>query len=271
MKRFLAETWDDGRLLVNPNFVSMMRRNGLDSFEKCLNRPDLTEAKNLRKDRITSRFEMTNANGGQESYFLKWHGRAPLKDYIKPVLQLKRPIVGAWNEWLAMHQFAENGIPSMVPVAFGAHESQSFVISKGGENCQKLSELANENMDRLSEEKWQDVFRRLGMMTRKMHDAGLYHQDYYLGHLLLPDDENDQRIFVIDLGRAGHSRNLSMRWIVKDLSQLVYSSREIPAACLQEFWDVYFADETESRRTTILDRIDRKTASIASHSRKNRL
>ena len=118
MKRFAAETWDNGRLLVNPAFAAIMRTNGLDSFERVLSRPELTEAKNLRSDRITSRFEMLNDDGLSESYFLKWHGPAPLKDYIKPVLQLKRPIVGAWNEWLAMHLFAEAGIPSMIPVAF---------------------------------------------------------------------------------------------------------------------------------------------------------
>ena len=108
-------------------------------------------------------------------------------------------------------------------------------------------------------------------MTRRMHDAGLYHQDYYLGHLLLPNDRDDRRIFVIDLGRAGQSRNLSLRWIVKDLSQLAYSSRELDSRFLDEFWNVYFRSDSESRRASILQRVDRKTAAIASHSRKNRL
>lgn len=271
MKRIVAETWDNGRLLVNPSFAAIMRSNGLDTFERVLSRPELTEAKNLRSDRITSRFEMANAQGKLESYFLKWHGRSPLKDYIKPVLQLKRPIVGAWNEWLAMHRFAQTGIPSMLPVAFGAHESQTYVVSKGVEDCVKLSELAADPKADISDDDWRAIFHLLGKMTRKIHDAGLYHQDYYLGHLLLPNDRDDHRIFVIDLGRAGHSKNLSLRWIVKDLSQLAYSSRDLDSNILQEFWDLYFDSDKDSRRASILQRVERKTAAIASHSRKNRL
>ncbi|RMF83232.1 MAG: hypothetical protein D6744_05035 [Planctomycetota bacterium] len=77
-----------------------------------------------------------------------------------------------------------------------------------------------------------DITRRLARFVAAFHGAGLCHRDLYLCHLFVDADFNaarSPRITVIDLARAHRPRWRRMRWIIKDLSQLDYSARQIGA------------------------------------------
>jgi len=116
-------------------------------------------------------------------------------------------------------------------------------------------------------------------IARRMHDAGLHHQDFYLTHLLLPDvpdrptggKEGGTGIHVIDLGRARYRRRLSRRWIVKDLAQLNYSARLLTHSDRRRFLELYLGRPLTLADRPFVRRIVRKSAAIARHSRKNRL
>lgn len=64
-------------------------------------------------------------------------------------------------------------------------------------------------------------------LVLRLHDAGWYHRDLYLSHLLVRSE--DHRLCLIDVGRARRRRRPRRRWFVKDLAALLHSTPgEVP-------------------------------------------
>lgn len=66
----------------------------------------------------------------------------------------------------------------------------------------------------------------LAALVARLHEAGWYHRDLYLQHLVLTD-ESDSGLVLLDVGRARHGRRVRRRWWIKDLAALQHSA---PAA-----------------------------------------
>lgn len=269
MKAIRCETWDDGRLTVNAAFAETLRANSLTTFDALMQFEQGDVAKNLRSDRTTHRLSLETTDGQSRDFYLKRHRPPPWKDYIKPLLNLSKPIVGARNEWLATQHFLQAGIPTTVPVAFGTSGGESFLLTQGLGDGAKLSDWFTEN-NRTTGNEIEEVIDRVAATAARMHSAGLHHQDFYLGHLMLPTDR-ERGLQVLDLGRARRRRRLASRWVVKDLAQLLYSSRRLPKWAIETMFARYF----ELRRTPdtkqLRYRIDRKADRIARHTRKRKL
>lgn len=277
--------WDEGRLIIKQSFAELFESCGLTSFSALMCQPELLSAKAARSDRLTFRFELPATLAGSISnvFYLKWHGRAPWKDYVKPWLQGKTAIVGAWNEWLAMHHFQTAGVPSMKPVAYGEYGAESFVIIEGLQGYAKLGDLLKRYEHRsFSTSAVQILIDTLALQTARMHAAYLHHQDYYLGHLMIESRWEAQLLGaeplsgrpdlrVIDLGRALKQRSLMRRWIVKDLAQLDYSARICPQSWRSRFFVTYLNSLYAPDSRGLLRAVLRKSARIAQHSRKHQI
>lgn len=77
-----------------------------------------------------------------------------------------------------------------------------------------------------------DVARGLARFVAAFHQTGYCHRDLYLCHIFADFDEAGARppqFTLIDLARTHYPRLRRMRWLVKDLSQLDYSARQIGA------------------------------------------
>jgi heptose I phosphotransferase len=260
------ERWDDGRVLIAAEFADLFRRHGLTTFA-ALSSHEGTVAKNLLHERTTTRFELADS-GGVRAFYAKRHSPPPWKEYLKPLVRLRRPIVGARNEWEAIHHFQATGIPTMTPVAFGKDGGHSLLVTAAVEGCVKLSELLTRD------ERTGDVGATTDLVAdtaRRMHAAGLHHQDFYLGHLLVPTDAPLSKLYVIDLGRVRKARTLSRHWVVKDLAQLEYSAREVPTWDRERLLRGYCGRALTADDRALARRVERKVAAIARHSHKNRL
>lgn len=273
------DTLDAGRLVINREFASLFRSQNLSTFDQIWQfTAQAAVAKNVRSDRVTLRFTL-NESGRDRVFYIKRHGRSSLKEYLKPLFSLRWPILGARNEWEALIAFHRAQIPTMVPVALGQRGSQSFLVTEGLERCTKLSALDQSERDAPAPVAGLDrqrLIRTLARLTRQMHAAGLHHQDYYLGHLLLPEEaakglEPPDRLYVIDLGRVCQRARLATRWIVKDLAQLNYSASGVSVRDRLRFLREYLGHPVGPADRVLLTRIESKTAAIARHSRKNRL
>ncbi len=285
--------WDEGRLIVKALHAPLWEAHGLKTFDELMSLPGLKAAKATRSDRVTFRFELMDAQGQHHVYYLKWHGRSPWKDWLKPWLQGKRPILGAHNEWQAMSQFEQAGIPSMAPVAFGRKGVETLVVIEGLEGYVKLSELIEKIDLQRDQKKLHEFLNHLASQTAKMHNAGLHHQDYYLGHLMVKEAdwlvwisgetetgsaraevtavECPVLVHVIDLGRAQRQFPLKRRWIIKDLSQLNYSSRDLPSSLRMRFFKQYCHQLEFSQGRGLLSGVISKTLRIGRHTRKHRI
>ena len=269
MKAIRCETWDDGRLTVNAVFAETLRANRLDTFDALMQFEQGDIAKNLRSDRTTHRLSLETTDGQSRDFYLKRHRPPPWRDYIKPLLNLSKPIVGAKNEWLATQHFLQAGIPTTVPVAFGMSGGESFLFTQGLGDGAKLSEWFVDN-NHQSDAETESVIDNIADTAARMHAAGLHHQDFYLGHLMLPADR-ERGLQVLDLGRARRRRRLASRWVVKDLAQLLYSSRMLPRWAIERMFARYFELRRNSNMKRMRYRIDRKADRIARHTHKRNL
>lgn len=271
MTNFALEKLDAGKLVINRSFADLFQANGWQTFDVIWKATqDAIVAKKMRTDRFTLRFTLLD-NGKERSFYIKRHGRSALKEYLKPLLRLTWPILGARNEWEAILAFHSAGLPTMTPVAIGECGANSFLITEALEACDKLSELRDEwAKDRQAHAgRRAELLDQVAKLSRKMHKAGLHHQDYYLGHLLCSQADPSQ-LYVIDLGRVRHQQPLAQRWVVKDLAQLDFSADATPRERIR-FLREYLGHRITDADRRLMTRIQSKKNAIARHSRKNKL
>ena len=173
-------------------------------------------------------------------YFAKIHHGVGWGEIVKNLLQWKRPVVSAQNEWRALSLLALAGVRTMTPVAFGCTGTnpariRSFLITEELTNTTSLEDLCARWTSQpppfplrkaLSEE--------IAGMVRAMHAQGINHRDCYLCHFHLdtsngptPTEPSDLRLYVIDLHRAQIRRRTPRRWLIKDLSGLYFSALDV--------------------------------------------
>jgi tRNA A-37 threonylcarbamoyl transferase component Bud32 len=283
VKSFAFDDWDGGRLTVNREFAPLLARHELTTFVAIANYSGGQVAKNVLRERNTTRLELVDAGGATCTLYLKRHQRPRVTELIKPLFRLTRPIVGARNEWEAILRFHEIGIATMVPVALGEADGRSFLMTQGIEDCQKLTawmeshrhsprnSLRNGDPGNCELAALRNIVTDLADVARRMHAAGMHHQDFYLTHLMVPQSGRTGAIHVLDLGRARFQPRLARRWIVKDLGQLNYSADGVSASDRLRFFKRYLGRNFISEDRALARRILSKSRAIARHSRKNGL
>jgi heptose I phosphotransferase len=271
LKNLAFEDWDGGRLRVNSAFADVLRNHGLTTFESLMHFSDAEVTKDLRRERVTSRLVLTDASG-KHAFYLKRHGPPPWKEYLKPLIRFRLPLLGARHEWNAILRFHEARIPTMTPVALGESGRYSFLLTEALDDCQKVSEWMQEHLQSTAETDRPDtreLVEAIARVARTMHQAGMHHQDFYAGHLMLPT--GSPAVHVIDLGRVRECRRLGKRWIIKDLAQLDYSARFFSQGDRLRFLRAYLGRPLAPQDRGLIRLVRSKALAIARHSRKNRL
>ncbi|MBN2130794.1 MAG: lipopolysaccharide core heptose(I) kinase RfaP [Sedimentisphaerales bacterium] len=213
------------------------------------------------KARRTLRFTL---NG--DAYFLKVHRGVGWTEIFKELLQFKRPVVGAENEWKALNLLRRIGVETMTPAAYGASgvnpaQRRSFIITEELRNTESLGDFCRDWALRTPPFQLRvALIERVAAMVRQMHQHGMNHRDCYICHFHLDVSAGRDRIdprhlhlYVIDLHRAQIRRRVPARWIVKDLAGLYFSAMGISLTrsdCLR-FMATY---EQRSPRAVLQDR-----------------
>ena len=223
-----------GRLYVSASLDQSLR--GESKFDE-LRRID-GEVYREAPGRKTLRF----SSGGQD-YFLKAHSGVGWKEIFKNLLFLRLPVVGAGNEWHGAHWLRQLGIDTLTPAAYGSRgrnpaRRKSFIITEAlppavtlEDYCHGWGEGQRTASDRLRVKRW--LITRLATIARTLHRSGANHRDFYLCHFLMSLPEEDGmailargRIFLIDLHRMQLRRKTPVRWAVKDVAGLYFSSMD---------------------------------------------
>ncbi|MDB5387039.1 MAG: lipopolysaccharide kinase [Planctomycetaceae bacterium] len=271
MSQSLVTTdWDDRRLRVNQDFAELLRTHGLTTFESLMRYDGGEVAKHFIAERPTTRIVL-QSNTGPVTLYLKRHAPAKLKEYLKPLIRLRWPRLGARPEWDAILRFQQLGIPTMTPVAIGQQGRESLLLTRAIEGCEKLSDWMSRVPRQLPQPELRSLrekIRELAETACKMHAAGLHHQDFYAGHILLPDDPR-RGIHILDLGRVRQCRRLATLWVVKDLAQLHYSSWWFTNTDRLRFLKWYLGRPLRLQDRSLIRKIIRKASSIRRHSKKH--
>src|SRR5262245_9045849 len=169
----------------------------------------------------------------------------------------------------------------MTPVAFGKDGSRSLVMTRDLQTDCTLLDWADDVADRRRNARRDAAHDRLAerraiiahvaRITRRMHDSGLHHQDFYLNHLLCRGARPELDIRVIDLGRARHRSRLSRRWIIKDLAQLDFSARKLSCSDRLRFLRLYLGRPFQPADRWLIRQVMLKSWWIAGHTAKNNL
>ncbi len=187
------------------------------------------------------------ARGGRW-FFLKVHYGVGWREIIKNLLRLSRPVLGARDEWQALHALARLGIDAPVPVAYGEAgwnpaRRRSFVLTEAIEDTQDLEHwlpaLATRRSAAPAATHKRRVLGRVAAVAQRMHGAGINHRDFYLCHLRVAAAEDhdvcalpESKLYVMDLHRAQQRRRIPARWRAKDLAALLYSALAAPGGPL---------------------------------------
>jgi heptose I phosphotransferase len=164
-------------------------------------------------------------------YFIKKHFGIGLKEYLKNIFQFKKPVLGARNEYEAIKKLGALGVATPVFQAFYQKgiipfRQHSFIITKALTDSMSLETALNENNQAVFQHK-RTIIKSMANSIRLMHGAGTNHRDCYLCHFLLDMTrlkQGDIKLAVIDLHRAQIRKNLPIRWQIKDLAGLYFSS-----------------------------------------------
>ncbi|NLW85100.1 MAG: lipopolysaccharide core heptose(I) kinase RfaP [Phycisphaerae bacterium] len=186
------------------------------------------------KNRRTLRFELDG-----KGYFAKIHTGVGWAEIVKNLLMLKRPIVGAGNEFQAIRRLETLKIETMHIVGFGQcgrnpARLESFLITEELNDVISLEDFCQD---------WQTtpppfalkkaLIEKLAAIARTMHTHGVNHRDCYICHFMLdvasgtPTNADAVKLSVIDLHRAQVRSRTPRRWVVKDVAGLWFSAMDI--------------------------------------------
>lgn len=167
---------------------------------------------------------------GDHYYFIKQHRGVGYLEILKNWLQGKAPVVSAKNEWRAIHLLHRLGLAAPPLYGYGERgwnpaQRQSFVL---------LGEVESESLEQITAN-WQaspptikrkrTLIREVARIAKIMHEHGMNHRDFYLCHFL--ERKSDQQLCLLDMHRAQLRAETPLRWRIKDLAGLYFSSKDI--------------------------------------------
>lgn len=180
-------------------------------------------------NRTTKEFIFNN-----ESYFVKYHKGVGWKEIFKNIIQFKKPVLGAKQEWDALNKLKFCGINCPEPIAYyskGINPSKkcSFIITKSLTETLSLEDLFLKEKITLSLEKKRELLKNIALISRRLHENGINHRDFYLCHFHVKKDLDFSidNIYLIDLHRAQIRSIVPLRWSTKDIGGLFHSAMDI--------------------------------------------
>jgi heptose I phosphotransferase len=212
-----------------------------------------------KEGRRTLRFESEGSG-----YFLKLHEGIGWREIFKNIFQLRWPVLGAANEYLACLRLKQLNIDTMTPVAFGECGSNparklSFLITEELAHTISLEDYCkNWQAQKPSVREKRAIIRKIAHISKTLHENGINHRDYYLCHFLRNNDgapyQYEDPLYLIDLHRAQMRKYTPQRWLIKDLAGLFYSAFDLPLtrhdvlyilACYRRDWLHHGADDLQ--------------------------
>jgi heptose I phosphotransferase len=261
--------------VVDDQYRDLLSRAGLDAFADFMACRGGDVIKRLPTKTI-SRIEAPSPTGVRRFYLKRHTGRVGMGERVRAWCSGFSPSWGR-KEWEVIHAFRRAGIPTVTPVAAGERvcggRRESFVMTEELAGFRSLESFVPSRwtppLDRAGLPEKRAMVRRVAELTRRMHDAGFNHRDWYLCHIFARvDADGTWDLRVLDLQRVDQRRWLRRRWIIKDLAALNYSAPPgvITAGDRARFLNAYLNDGRALREHRALIRaIIRKTARIRRH------
>jgi len=266
---FKSESFDNKKLTINADFIELLKFNGIDSASK-LWKIEGEAVKKILTQRGTERALLNTPDGGKLEVYIKRYTRIPIKEKLKQAFSLKFYNFDALHEWKALRAFHRIGLDTMTPMAVAdLGNGQTCNLTLGITDYIKAAELFKSFTSKGDARKL-GLIEKIATIAGRMHAAGFAHQDFYLVHMFVRENEDD-RVYLIDLQRLIMQKNLSRRWRIKDLGQLLFAARSyVSNAEIKLFWETYcsYAGDKFSRDRSLIKAITAKAEKITARDKK---
>lgn len=230
---------------------------------------DVQDRYHAKQGRDIGRWTLQAPTGRQLVVYLKRHYQLPWLDRCKARLFPSQAHTPGLQEALHLQQVGQFGIP--VPRLWAAgefrghdHKLQSFVAIEELSGMLALHEAIPLAMTLLNPETFQlwksGLFQELARLAWQLHYHGLYHQDFYLCHFYLSQEDCHTlpvawagRVAMIDFHRLTRTR-FGFYQRAKDLSQLRFSMMDVSGLADRDwlhFWKSY-QNQAQDHRLTAL-------------------
>lgn len=172
---------------------------------------------------------------GDQYYYAKVHFGIGWREIFKDLFQGRWPVLGARDEFRAILRLHTLGIDTLNCVGFGerglnpAHR-KSFIITREISQAISLEDLTKTwTVTPPSFIFKRNLIAKIAAIARTLHNHGLNHRDFYLGHFLWVSEQSQpflkkNALYLIDLHRVQLRKHTPERWRIKDLGGLYYSA-----------------------------------------------
>ena len=261
-------------IIYNLKFEDALKGNNLLDFDRVMSIGETRIVKHAIPERKTGTFSFEQ-EGKTVCAYLKRHYPLSFGKYFQEMIRFasKKTAFDEFSNILAFHQA---GLPTMIPVAAGKRVSkifgsESFLITKGIKDCVTLEIYAESCLKTKTFTEKTKLIKKTALLSRKMHQSGFNHRDFYLCHLFIGTKENNKdELFIVDLHRVDIRKKVPERWIIKDLAALNYSakSKNITRTDKLRFLKYYLSTGKISEQDKLfILKIIKKTNRMIKHAR----
>ena len=236
------------RVLVAPDWSARLARAGLpdpasllestSSAPQCLGTWHALTKPGLG-GRQRWRWELDGADG--EILYVKRYEHPRLAEQLDRIRRQSPRHSRAWWEFHQSAELARQYVPVVRAVGVAEEMRATFEVRSAVLFEQVAGDAFDRVWPRISREDApltrglarHDLTRRLARFVSAFHQTGMCHRDLYLCHIfadLDPAGTRPPRFTLIDLARTHRPRIGRIRWLIKDLSQLDTSARQIGAS-----------------------------------------
>ena len=228
-----------GVVTMNGVLADAVRQVGLDTLDGAMaySGGEAMEKPGLGSRRRT-RVELTDSRQRRQTFYLKRYGPSGLLGTLRGWFQTRKWASPAGREAENVRRCRAADVKTMEVLAWGQKgatgPSYIVVTSVPGDALERIGQwLLDERPSLILQ-----MTDRLAEMARRLHEAGLFHRDFYASHVFCNESENDVELHLIDLARVTRPMLRRRRWRVKDLAQIKYS---MPEDWVTQFWPRFLA------------------------------
>jgi len=243
----VLESWtarDGGRVLIRPGYEELVITSGLDKLEALFE---------LEKGRLIKR------SGGRRE--IRRLGLGSKNVFLKRIYSLDGPEArqarrderqaGAWAEVRAGLLLGRLGIPTTEAIVVGGAGQRSCLLTLALEGAVPLARWAQDEGVLAPTSLRRGLIRLAADMVARLHQAGYYHQDFNLHHLLYDQDRERPRLYLVDLQRLRPLPWPAVGGRIKDIAEVTFSA----AGRLRPHDELAFALAYTGRRRGFRERL----------------
>lgn len=229
-------------LYLRPDFAEALQAGAGDVYERLDSLPGQTV-------RSVARRRVFRVQLGDRAFFIKHHSGVGWLEILKNLVIGRLAVLDASNEVHAIERLSAAGVSTLRIAGYGWRgvnpaTRESFVVTDELSDTVSLEMLTlNWPEQPAAVTRKRALIRALAVLTRTLHASGINHRDLYLCHVLLPDTPDAvEPMTLIDLHRAQQRERVPIRYRVRDLAGLAFSSADIglTRADKLRFLSVYF-------------------------------